>query len=32
VTRVIDTGGQDHRWRGNGYRQTPGATVIASEA
>ena len=32
VTYVIDTGGQDHRWLGNGYWQAQGATVIASEA
>ena len=32
VTRVINTGGQDHRWLGNGYWQAHGATVIASQA
>ncbi|WP_296763514.1 MBL fold metallo-hydrolase [Sediminimonas sp.] len=32
VEYVIDTGGQDHRWLGNGYWQAQGATVIASEA
>jgi len=32
VLHVIDTGGQDHRWLGNGYWQAQGATVIASEA
>ncbi|HBZ45218.1 MAG TPA: MBL fold metallo-hydrolase [Maritimibacter sp.] len=32
VVYVIDTGGQDHRWLGNGYWQEQGATVIASEA
>ncbi|MDR9486108.1 MULTISPECIES: MBL fold metallo-hydrolase [Sediminimonas] len=32
VTYVINTGGQDHRWLGNGYWQAQGATVIASEA
>jgi len=32
VVHVIDTGGQDHRWLGNGYWQAQGATVIASEA
>ncbi|PHP65270.1 MBL fold metallo-hydrolase [Zhengella mangrovi] len=32
VTHVIDTGGQDHRWLGNGYWKAQGATVIASEA
>ena len=31
VTHVINTGGQDHRWLGNGYWQAQGATVIASE-
>jgi glyoxylase-like metal-dependent hydrolase (beta-lactamase superfamily II) len=31
VTHVIDTGGQDHRWLGNGYWQRQGATVIASQ-
>ncbi|RMD89959.1 MAG: MBL fold metallo-hydrolase [Alphaproteobacteria bacterium] len=32
VVWVIDTGGQDHRWLGNGYWQAHGARVIASEA
>ena len=32
VTHVINTGGQDHRWLGNGYWQAQGATVIASQA
>ena len=32
VTHVINTGGQDHRWLGNGYWQERGATVIASKA
>jgi glyoxylase-like metal-dependent hydrolase (beta-lactamase superfamily II) len=32
VTYVINTGGQDHRWLGNGYWRAQGATVIASEA
>lgn len=32
VVRVINTGGQDHRWLGNGYWQAQGATVIASQA
>ena len=32
VVHVINTGGQDHRWLGNGYWQAQGATVIASEA
>lgn len=31
VTHVINTGGQDHRWLGNGYWQGQGATVIASD-
>ena len=30
VKYVINTGGQDHRWLGNGYWQAKGATVIAS--
>lgn len=30
VTRVIDTGGQDHRWLGNGYWKAQGAAIIAS--
>lgn len=32
VTHVINTGGQDHRWLGNGYWREQGATIIASEA
>jgi glyoxylase-like metal-dependent hydrolase (beta-lactamase superfamily II) len=32
VVYVIDTGGQDHRWLGNGYWLAHGATVVASEA
>ena len=32
VEYVINTGGQDHRWLGNGYWQEQGATVIASDA
>jgi glyoxylase-like metal-dependent hydrolase (beta-lactamase superfamily II) len=32
VKYVIDTGGQDHRWLGNGYWQAQGATAIASDA
>lgn len=32
VVHVINTGGQDHRWLGNGYWQAQGATVIASDA
>ncbi len=31
VTRVINTGGQDHRWLGNGYFKQQGADIIASE-
>jgi glyoxylase-like metal-dependent hydrolase (beta-lactamase superfamily II) len=30
VTHVINTGGQDHRWLGNGYWAAQGATIIAS--
>ena len=29
---VINTGGQDHRWLGNGYFKARGARIIASEA
>lgn len=32
VTHVINTGGQDHRWLGNGYWHSVGATIIASTA
>jgi len=32
VTHVINTGGQDHRWLGNGYWREQGATIIASDA
>ncbi len=32
VVRVINTGGQDHRWLGNGYFRNQGAQIIASEA
>lgn len=32
ITHVINTGGQDHRWLGNGYFQERGATIIASSA
>jgi glyoxylase-like metal-dependent hydrolase (beta-lactamase superfamily II) len=32
VTHVINTGGQDHRWIGNGYWQAQGAQIIASRA
>jgi len=32
VKYVINTGGQDHRWLGNGYWQSKGAKVIASQA
>ena len=30
VRYVVDTGGQDHRWLGNGYWKEKGATIIAS--
>ncbi|TDK49653.1 MBL fold metallo-hydrolase [Antarcticimicrobium luteum] len=30
VKYVIDTGGQDHRWLGNGYWRAQGAQIIAS--
>lgn len=30
VKYVINTGGQDHRWLGNGCFKAPGATIIAS--
>lgn len=32
VVTVIDTGGQDHRWLGNGYWKFQGAQLIASAA
>ena len=32
VTIVINSGGQDHRWLGNGYWKAKGAKIIASEA
>ncbi len=32
VKIVINTGGQDHRWLGNGYFKALGATIITSEA
>ena len=32
VQHVINTGGQDQRWLGNGYWRKQGATIIASEA
>jgi len=32
VVRIINTGGQDHRWLGNGYFKNQGAQIIASEA
>lgn len=32
VTHVINSGGQDHRWLGNGYFQEHGAQIIASNA
>lgn len=31
VTAVINTGGQDHRWLGNGYFKERGARIIASK-
>jgi glyoxylase-like metal-dependent hydrolase (beta-lactamase superfamily II) len=31
VTHVINTGGQDHRWLGNGYWRAQGASIIASK-
>lgn len=31
VVKVINTGGQDHRWLGNGYFKKQGAQIIASE-
>lgn len=31
VRFVINTGGQDHRWMGNGFWHEQGATIIASE-
>ena len=30
VVQVINTGGQDHRWLGNGYFRAQGAKIIAS--
>lgn len=32
ITHVINTGGQDHRWLGNGYFKERGAVIIASTA
>ena len=32
VTHVINSGGQDHRWIGNGYFQEKGAKIFASKA
>jgi glyoxylase-like metal-dependent hydrolase (beta-lactamase superfamily II) len=32
VVAVINTGGQDHRWLGNGYWRAQGAQIIASAA
>ena len=32
VAIVINTGGQDHRWLGNGYFRSRGAEIIASRA
>ncbi len=31
ITLVINTGGQDHRWLGNGYFKSLGARVIANQ-
>lgn len=31
VVKVINSGGQDHRWLGNGYFKAQGAQIIASE-
>ena len=31
IVKVINTGGQDHRWLGNGYFKQQGAKIIASE-
>ncbi|MEZ5534302.1 MAG: MBL fold metallo-hydrolase [Thiolinea sp.] len=32
VVKVINTGGQDHRWLGNAYFKQQGAEIIASDA
>jgi len=32
IVKVINTGGQDHRWMGNDYFKQLGAEIIASEA
>lgn len=32
ISHVINSGGQDHRWLGNAYFASLGATIIASEA
>lgn len=32
VTLVINTGGQDHRWMGNGYWSEQGARIVAAAA
>ena len=32
IVKVINTGGQDHRWLGNEYFRRQGAEIIASEA
>lgn len=32
VQLVINTGGQDHRWLGNGYFKAQGARIVASKA
>ena len=31
IVKVINTGGQDHRWLGNGYFKSLGAEIIANE-
>jgi len=31
IVLVIDTGGQDHRWLGNGYFKALGARIVANE-
>ena len=31
ITTVINTGGQDHRWLGNGYFKAKGAHIVANE-
>lgn len=32
ITLVINTGGQDHRWLGNGYFKSRGAHIIANDS